>query len=210
MALGTLPRLAGGMGHPPCAGRLPLPAAGSNDGPRSTLPPLRFSICPEYGISPLAGSGAGWRPNPAGSVLFFTRFVEIVGPTGWPNLLITIRKSPPTRIIIAGTPVQPLLDEPFRRQVAATPAGGDVVQWRGYVAPADSPVVEVAIPVPLTFRRERAAPASQVQCAPGYYPPAGCACRRQRRRGTGCLWRRRGSTADPSRCGACRVRRRGR
>ena len=47
-------------------------------------------------------------------------------------------KRPQTRIIIAGTPVQPGLDEPFRRQVAATPAA-DVVQWRGYVAPADLP-----------------------------------------------------------------------
>ncbi len=90
------------------------------------------------GISPPAGSGTGWRPNPSGSVLFFTRFVEITPDWLAEFCSLLYAKRPQTPIIVAGTPVQPGLDAPFRRQVAATPAA-DVVQWRGFVALADLP-----------------------------------------------------------------------
>lgn len=79
-----------------------------------------------------------WQPQATGAVLFFTRFVEIDPDwfTEFCASLYAIRSQ--TRIIVAGTPVQPELDAPFRRQIATTPAAA-AVEWIGYVPPADLP-----------------------------------------------------------------------
>ncbi|MFN8465571.1 MAG: glycosyltransferase family 4 protein [Caldilineaceae bacterium] len=79
-----------------------------------------------------------WHPPPAGAVLFFTRFVEVA--PGWFTEFCTSlhAKRPQTSIVVAGTPVNPGLDEPFRRQIAASPAAA-AVEWTGFVPPADLP-----------------------------------------------------------------------
>jgi glycosyltransferase involved in cell wall biosynthesis len=95
------------------------------------------------------------------AVLFFTRFVEV--SPAWlgefTRSLYAIR--PQTRLIVAGTPVQPGLDEPFRRAVAqAAAAQSDAaapVEWLGFVPPAQLPALYArtgcaifpAAPVPL-------------------------------------------------------------
>ena len=79
-----------------------------------------------------------WQPPAAGAVLFFTRFVE-VSPGWFAEFCASLyAKRPQTRIIVAGTPVHPRLDEPFRHQVAASPAAA-AVEWTGFIPPADLP-----------------------------------------------------------------------
>ena len=79
-----------------------------------------------------------WQPPAAGAVLFFTRFVE-VSPDWFAEFCASLHaKRPQTKIIVAGTPVDPGLDEPFRRQIAASPAAA-VVEWTGFIPPADLP-----------------------------------------------------------------------
>jgi len=101
------------------------------------------------------------RSPDAGNVLFFTRFVEV--PPAWLGAfaasLYVIH--PQARLIVAGAPVQPGLDEPFRRAVgdalAAAGAPADHVQWLGFVTPAEMPplyarcgcAIFPAAPVPL-------------------------------------------------------------
>jgi glycosyltransferase involved in cell wall biosynthesis len=90
------------------------------------------------GIDVREGSSTGWQPNPEGAVLFFTRFVEIA-PEWLAEFCVSLYAiRPQTQIAIAGTPVQPGLDEPFRRHIAATPAV-ESVKWLGFVPPADLP-----------------------------------------------------------------------
>jgi glycosyltransferase involved in cell wall biosynthesis len=90
------------------------------------------------GISAPGEATAGWQPKPGGAVLFFTRFVEI-SPEWLAQFCASLyARRPQTRIIIAGTPVQPALDEPFRRQVAMTNAA-QAVDWLGFIPPADLP-----------------------------------------------------------------------
>jgi glycosyltransferase involved in cell wall biosynthesis len=81
---------------------------------------------------------APWQPQPDGTVLFFTRFVEISPAwlAAFCSSLYAIR--PHMRVAIAGTPVLAGLEKPFRCAVAAT-AAADSVSWLGYVAPATMP-----------------------------------------------------------------------
>jgi glycosyltransferase involved in cell wall biosynthesis len=81
-----------------------------------------------------------WQPPPAGAVLFFTRFVEVT--PGWLAEFCTslYAKRPQTNVIVAGTPVHPSLDEPFRRQIAASPAAA-AIEWAGFIPPADLPAL---------------------------------------------------------------------
>ena len=77
-----------------------------------------------------------WQPPSAASVLFFTRFVEVT-PEWFAEFCASLHaKRPQTTVIVAGTPVQPGLDEPFRRQIANTSAAA-AVEWKGFVPPAD-------------------------------------------------------------------------
>ncbi len=81
-----------------------------------------------------------WQPHSADSVLFFTRFVE-VAPDWFAQFCASLyARRPQTRIVVAGTPVQPGLDEPFRRRVAAGPAAA-ALEWLGFVPPADLPAL---------------------------------------------------------------------
>lgn len=90
------------------------------------------------GISAPREPTAGWQPKPGGAVLFFTRFVEI-SPEWLAQFCVSlVARQPQTRIIIAGTPVHPALDEPFRRQIAITSAA-QAVDWLGFIPPADLP-----------------------------------------------------------------------
>jgi glycosyltransferase involved in cell wall biosynthesis len=89
-------------------------------------------------------------------VLLFTRFVEV--PPTWlaafAASLYAMR--PHMRLIVAGTPVQPGLDAPFQRALAAT-AAAQAVEWLGFVPPAQLPALYArtgcaifpAAPVPL-------------------------------------------------------------
>ena len=79
-----------------------------------------------------------WQPHTAGAVLFFTRFVEVTADWFTEFCVLLHAKRPQTKIIVAGTPVQPGLDEPFRRQVGGSPATS-AVEWRGFVTPAELP-----------------------------------------------------------------------
>lgn len=94
--------------------------------------------------------------NEPQSVLFFTRFVE-VSPAWFSEFAASLYASCPTvPLIVAGTPVNPGLDEPFRRAVAGTPAAAQV-EWRGFVPQAQLPALYArtacaifpAAPVPL-------------------------------------------------------------
>jgi glycosyltransferase involved in cell wall biosynthesis len=90
------------------------------------------------------------------AVLFFTRFVEVTPAwlAEFTASLYAIR--PSMRLVVAGAPVQPGLDEPFRRALAATAAGAQV-EWVGFVPPAQLPALYArsgcaifpAAPVPL-------------------------------------------------------------
>ena len=108
------------------------------------------------GVTDLPSMGAERLAASADAVLFFTRFVEV--SPGWlgefAQSLYAIR--PTTKLIVAGTPVQPGLDEPFRRAIAAT-APQVLVEWLGFVPPAQLPAlyqrcgcaIFPAAPVPL-------------------------------------------------------------
>jgi glycosyltransferase involved in cell wall biosynthesis len=79
-----------------------------------------------------------WQPPTAGAVLFFTRFVEVT-PDWLTEFSTSLHaKRPQTSIVVAGTPVHPELDEPFRRQIAASSAAA-AVKWMGFVPPAELP-----------------------------------------------------------------------
>ena len=79
-----------------------------------------------------------WQPPVGGAVLFFTRFVEVT-PDWFTEFCTSLHaKWPQTNIIVAGTPVHPTLDEPFRRQIAASSAAA-IVEWTGFIPPADLP-----------------------------------------------------------------------
>ena len=101
------------------------------------------------------------RGADADDVLFFTRFVEV--PPAWLGAFAAslYANRPHTRLIVAGAPVQPGLDEPFRHAVggalAAAGAPADGVQWLGFVTPPEMPplyarcgcAIFPAAPVPL-------------------------------------------------------------
>jgi glycosyltransferase involved in cell wall biosynthesis len=90
------------------------------------------------GIEVQEGVRPHWQPGQDGAVLFFTRFVE-VAPAWLAQFCASLyAMRPKTRIVVAGTPVQPGLDEPFRREIAAS-AAASTVEWLGFVAPADLP-----------------------------------------------------------------------
>jgi glycosyltransferase involved in cell wall biosynthesis len=87
------------------------------------------------GVSPLSHQGRDNRQEISSSprVLFFSRFVEVPPDwlaRFWAALLALL---PEAELAIAGEPVAPGLDEPFRRALATTPA----VHWLGYV-PSDN------------------------------------------------------------------------
>lgn len=68
-------------------------------------------------------------PDAAPQILFFTRFVEVQPEwlrTFWQAIQVRL---PEARLLIAGTPVQPWLAEPFR----ATLANERQIEWLGYV-----------------------------------------------------------------------------
>ena len=93
------------------------------------LTPLQYL---PNGVAPAESEGLRWQINSSTDVLFFTRFVEVQADwlaAFWQALRAI---EPHARLIVAGTPVQPGLDEPFKRQLTA----GDV-EWLGYVQPAD-------------------------------------------------------------------------
>lgn len=83
--------------------------------------------------SPVAPLKERTVPDDAPKVLYFTRFVEVT-PTWlsafWDALHNQI---PAAELVIAGTPVQPWLAEPFRAAMARKPQ----VRWTGYVPPAE-------------------------------------------------------------------------
>lgn len=92
------------------------------------------------GIDGQQGSVAPQQPHATGAVLFFTRFVEVT-PDWFTQFCVSLHaKRPPTRIVVAGTPVHPGLDEPFRRQIAASSAA-TAVEWTGFVPPAELPAL---------------------------------------------------------------------
>lgn len=95
-------------------------------------------------------------PNGDGAILFFTRFVE-VSPQWLGEFTQSLYAIRPTmHLIVAGTPVQPGLDEPFRRAVAAA-APSATVEWLGFIPPVQLPALYArstcaifpAAPVPL-------------------------------------------------------------
>jgi glycosyltransferase involved in cell wall biosynthesis len=66
-------------------------------------------------------------------VLFFTRFIE-VAPSWLADFWKALHQEMPTvEFIIAGTPVQPWLAEPFQQSLAGLPQ----VKWLGYIQPED-------------------------------------------------------------------------
>jgi glycosyltransferase involved in cell wall biosynthesis len=81
--------------------------------------------------APVAGA-PHWQATNTRDVLFFTRFVEI--DPGWlPPFLAALHATvPAARLLVAGEPVQPGLDIPFRTAIAE--AGlADRVEWLGFV-----------------------------------------------------------------------------
>ncbi len=75
----------------------------------------------------------------APTVLWFTRFIEI-SPAWmaacWRALCESV---PDATLLVAGTPVQPGLDAPFRAALGQVDAGGSQILWRGYVPTAELP-----------------------------------------------------------------------
>ena len=90
------------------------------------------------------GEGDTSRPSPL--VLFFTRFVEVT-PAWLADFWRALRALAPTaRLVMAGAPVQPGLDAPFRAALAAVdPAAADQVIWLGYVPQSTQPGIYAAV-----------------------------------------------------------------
>ena len=172
----TLSGLAGGMGHPPCTGDYSCQ-----------------SLVGATGADLLAGCAgalpAEWHRQSswfmrtygsrihAGVVLFFTRFVEVTADWFAEFCVSLYARRPQTKIVVAGTPVQPGLDEPFRRQVAASPAAA-AVEWTGFVPPADLPGTLCQNRLRHLPSCRRAAPTGKMQRAPGHNHAPGSAGRR--------------------------------
>ncbi|MBW7884894.1 MAG: glycosyltransferase family 4 protein [Caldilineaceae bacterium] len=69
-------------------------------------------------------------------VLFFSRFVEITPAWLAAFLLALYEKSPGSRLLVAGEPVQPGLERLFHEHLATLPQPvADQVQWLGFVRP---------------------------------------------------------------------------
>ncbi len=84
-------------------------------------------------------------PRNSPLVLFFTRFVEVT-PAWLADFWRALRTLTPTaRLVMAGAPVQPGLDAPFRAALAAVePAATDQVIWLGYVPQSTQPGIYAA------------------------------------------------------------------
>jgi glycosyltransferase involved in cell wall biosynthesis len=84
-------------------------------------------------------------PRNSPLVLFFTRFVEVT--PAWLAAFWTAlhAQAPTARLVMAGSPVQPGLDEPFRAALAAVnPVAADQVSWLGYVPQSTQPGIYAA------------------------------------------------------------------
>jgi glycosyltransferase involved in cell wall biosynthesis len=116
-----------------------------------TIPTLYLPNGVDALITPAAPAPA--QASHAPRILFFTRFVE-VSPKWlvefWAEML---RLAPAAELLIAGTPVQPWLAEPFHHALSRAPQ----IQWLGYVPTAklgdlyarSSCAIFPAMPVPL-------------------------------------------------------------
>ena len=86
------------------------------------------------GVAVPASEGLRWQAQAQRDVLFFSRFVEVA--PAWLALFVQALHSaaPGARLRIAGTPVQPGLEDAYHRAVAAVAASGAApVDWLGYV-----------------------------------------------------------------------------
>ena len=73
------------------------------------------------------------------TVLWFTRFIEI-SPAWMATCWRALRQAVPSAtLLVAGTPVQPGLDMPFRAALGEVDGGGSQILWRGYVPTAELP-----------------------------------------------------------------------
>ena len=84
-------------------------------------------------------------PRPSPLVLFFTRFVEVT-PAWLADFWRALHaQAPSARLVMAGSPVQPGLDEPFRAALAALdPIAAGQVIWLGYAPQSAQPGVYAA------------------------------------------------------------------
>ncbi len=89
------------------------------------------------GVAPPVPGDLRWQPQDQRDVLFFSRFVEV--SPAWLALFAQALHSlaPGARLLIAGTPVQPGIDDAFRRALAAIAPDAAPVEWLGYVQRAD-------------------------------------------------------------------------
>ncbi len=86
------------------------------------------------GVAPPAADDLRWQPQAQRDVLFFSRFVEVA--PAWLALFAQAlhELAPDARLLVAGTPVQPGLDESYRRALAAVAVSAAApVEWLGYV-----------------------------------------------------------------------------
>ena len=86
------------------------------------------------GVTPPAPGDLHWQPQDQRDVLFFSRFVEV--SPAWLALFAQVlhEVAPGARLLVAGTPVQPGLDDAYRRALAAlAPGSATPVEWLGYV-----------------------------------------------------------------------------
>lgn len=86
------------------------------------------------GVTPPAAGDVRWQPAGQRDVLFFSRFVEVA--PAWLALFSQAlhELAPGARLLVAGTPVQPGLDDAFRRaRVGLAPGSAAPVEWLGYV-----------------------------------------------------------------------------
>jgi glycosyltransferase involved in cell wall biosynthesis len=84
-------------------------------------------------------------PRPSPLVLFFTRFVEVT-PAWLADFWRALHaQAPSARLAVAGSPVQPGLDEPFRAALAAVdPIAAGQVIWLGYAPQSAQPGIYAA------------------------------------------------------------------
>ena len=90
------------------------------------------------GVTPPAPGDLHWQPQDQRDVLFFSRFVEV--SPAWLALFAQAlhELAPESRLLVAGTPVHPRLEDAYRRALAAiAPGSGAPVEWLGYVQRAD-------------------------------------------------------------------------
>lgn len=104
-----------------------------------TPPPSRADAAPALEFAPRAA------PHAPPTLLFFTRFVE-VSPAWLATFWRSLRASvPDVRLIMAGAPVSPGLDAPYRAALAgADPTAAAQVYWPGYIPPATQPALYAA------------------------------------------------------------------